>query len=219
MAFERIETYFNDIVDAYEERNCRAGNAAEEYCEQTALALPKRKNMHILDLGCGTGLELNAILSKNETARFTCVDCAPKMLARLRERHKEHSDRILTAEGDFLTRDCGFAFYDGVLSVMALHYYVPEEKLALYKTICSAIKENGFFLETDKFAPTANYEEFCREELLKRRAAIHAPADAHFHFDVPLTIANEAALLFKAGFSEVKVKWAKGTTAVLLATK
>ena len=35
----------------------------------------------------------------------------------------------------------------------------------------------------------------------------------------PLTVANEAALLFKAGFAEVQVCWAKSNTAVLLATR
>ena len=42
--------------------------------------------------------------------------------------------------------------------------------------------------------------------------------DSYYTF-TPLTVANEAALLFKAGFAEVQVRWAKSNTAVLLATK
>lgn len=219
MALERIENYFNDIADVYDERINSTASGAEEYVKQTAAALPNRKNMRILDLGCGSGHELGEILRKNDTVHFTCIDLAPKMLQRLRNRYSDYADRVLTVPGDFLMHDCGFAFYDGVLSVMAMHYYLPEEKLQLYKRICAGLKDNGFFLLTDKFAPTANYEEFCRSEFLKKREVEHNSEGAHYHFDIPLTVANEAAMLFQAGFAEVKVKWAKSSTAVLLATK
>ena len=49
-------------------------------------------------------------------------------------------------------------------------------------------------------------------------AEAHQPEGYYYTF-TPLTVANEAALLFKAGFAEVQVRWAKSNTAVLLATK
>ena len=44
-------------------------------------------------------------------------------------------------------------------------------------------------------------------------------ADEHYYCFTPQYVAGEAALLFKAGFAEVRVCWAKSNTAVLLATK
>ena len=41
----------------------------------------------------------------------------------------------------------------------------------------------------------------------------------HYYCFTPQYVAGEAALLFKAGFAEVRVCWAKSNTAVLLATK
>ena len=92
------------------------------------------------------------------------------------------------------------------------------QKLQLYKNLRAGLKKDGFFLLTDKFAPTQNYQDFCRSEFERKRAEAHQP-EGHYYTFTPLTVANEAALLFKAGFAEVQVRWAKSNTAVLLATK
>ena len=72
---------------------------------------------------------------------------------------------------------------------------------------------------SDKFAPTQMYEDFCRSEFEQKRKEQHLSADGHYYCFTPQYVAGEAALLFKAGFAEVRVCWAKSNTAVLLATK
>ena len=104
-------------------------------------------------------------------------------------------------------------------AMMALHYYSREENLELFHRVCRSIKKGGFFLLSDKFAPTQMYEDFCRSEFEQKRKEQHLSADEHYYCFTPQYVAGEAALLFKAGFAEVRVCWAKSNTAVLLATK
>ena len=64
----------------------------------------------------------------------------------------------------------------------------------------------------------AQLEEQLAEQEQKRKEQ-HLSADEHYYCFTPQYVAGEAALLFKAGFAEVRVCWAKSNTAVLLATK
>lgn len=218
MALERIDTYFNSVVESYDERTRRSVNDAEGYIVKTAEFFPKEKDLHIVDIGSGTGLGLTEILKQNETLQVTCVDCSGKMLQQLKRNLKEYGGRVQTVTGDFFTYDFDSEFYDGALSMMALHYYTREEKLELFKRVRSGIRKGGFFVLSDKFAPTQNYEDFCRSEFERKKSEAHLP-DAHYYTFMPLTISNEIALLFKAGFSEVRLRWAKSNMAVLFAVK
>lgn len=218
MTIEKIDKYFNGIAETYDMRVERQMIDEDGYIVRTVAQFPEKKDMHLLDLGCGTGLELIPILKRDETLHVTAVDCASQMLDILKVNLKDHMERVQTVCADFFTGDLGSNVYDGVLSVMALHYYGKSEMLELFKRIRIALKEDGFFLLTDKFAPAQGYEEFCRSELERKLAEAHLPHDNYYCF-TPRTIANEAALLFKAGFTQVEVRWAKSNTAVLLATK
>ena len=142
------------------------------------------------------------------------MDCSGKMLARLKKNLADYSDRVQVVSADFFDHDFGFEFYDGATATMALHYYSEAQKLQLYKNLRVGIKKDGFFLLTDKFAPTQNYQDFCRSEFERKRTEARQP-EGHYYTFTPLTVANEAALLFKAGFAEVQVCWAKSNTAVL----
>ena len=218
MALEKIDSYFNCVVESYDERIRRNAEDPDGYIVRTAEFFPADQDLNIVDIGSGTGLGLAEILKRNPTLRVTCVDCADKMLGQLKVNLKEYADRVQTVSADFFTYDFGFEFYDGALSMMALHYYSREEKLGLFKRIRSGLKKGGFFVLTDKFAPTQNYEDFCRSDFERKKSEAHLP-DAHYYTFTPQTIANEASLLFKAGFSEVRLRWAKSNMAVLYAVK
>lgn len=218
MALEKIDAYYNSVAETYDDRIRRATTDEDGYIVRAVSVFPQEENLNIVDIGAGTGLELEPLLKRSETLRATCVDCSEKMLIRLNSNLAAYRDRVRTVCADFFEYDFGFEYFDGALSVMALHYYSREEKLALFKKIRGGLKKGGFFLLTDKFAPTQNYEDFCRSEFERKKSEAHLP-QAHYYTFTPSTVANEAALLFKAGFAEVQVRWAKSNTAVLLATK
>lgn len=218
MALEKIDSYFNSVVESYDERQRRGMSDADGYMMKTAEFFPNAENLRVVDIGSGTGLGLAEILKRNPSLRIDCIDCADKMLAQLKVNLKEYGDRVQTIPADFFTYNCDYEYYDGAVSMMALHYYSRDEKLALFKNVRNGIKKGGFFLLTDKFAPSQGYEDFCRSEFEQKKHDMHLP-DAHYYCFTPQTVANEASLLFKAGFAEVRVCWAKSNTAVLFAVK
>lgn len=219
MALEKMDIYYNSVAETYDDRVRRATTDEDGYIVRMAAAFPMKENLNIIDLGAGTGLQLKPLLEKEATLRATCVDCSGKMLARLKKNLADYSDRVQVVSADFFDHDFGFEFYDGATATMALHYYSEAQKLQLYKNLRVGIKKDGFFLLTDKFAPTQNYQDFCRSEFERKRTEARQP-EGHYYTFTPLTVANEAALLFKAGFAEVQVVcWAKSNTAVLLATR
>ena len=79
--------------------------------------------------------------------------------------------------------------------------FTPEQKLELYKKIHAALRPGGFFLEADYIACCEEEETLLRAESARRRARANIPADVFIHFDTPLTLEHELALLRAAGFS------------------
>ena len=64
-----------------------------------------------------------------------------------------------------------------------------------------ALRPGGFFLEADYIACCEEEETLLRAESARRRARANIPADVFIHFDTPLTLEHELALLRAAGFS------------------
>ena len=71
---EKMDDFFNNRIDSYEEHQLNMIDSAKEFYPFTAKHLPMDKNVSILDLGCGTGLELGYYFELNPTARITGID-------------------------------------------------------------------------------------------------------------------------------------------------
>lgn len=55
---EKMGEFFDNRLDGYEEHQLTCIESAREFYLFTASCLPLEPEVHILDLGCGTGLEL-----------------------------------------------------------------------------------------------------------------------------------------------------------------
>ena len=55
---ERMGEFFDNRIDGYEEHQLNCIDGAKEFYPFTAKNLPTHDGCHVLDLGCGTGLEL-----------------------------------------------------------------------------------------------------------------------------------------------------------------
>ena len=121
------------------------------------------------------------------------------MLEKLRAKHAGRRLELRCA--DYLAMDLGAEQYGAVVSVESLHHFTPEQKLELYKKIHAALRPGGFFLEADYIACCEEEETLLRAESARRRARANLPADVFIHFDTPLTLEHELALLRAAGFS------------------
>ena len=83
---EKMDDFFNSRLSGYEAHQLNVIESATEFYPFTASCLPGKKNAHILDLGCGTGLELGYYYDLNPTAKVTGIDMAADMLNALEKK-------------------------------------------------------------------------------------------------------------------------------------
>ena len=152
----------------------------------------------ILDLGCGTGLELDRIWAENPEIDVTGVDLCESMLNKLLTKH---ADKPLTAVcQDYFKYDFSTGRWDAVISFESLHHFLPERKKELYQRIYNGLKAGGIFILGDYIACCDEEEELLRSVYLKKRERFAIPDDCFVHFDIPLTLEHERELLESAGF-------------------
>lgn len=171
----------------------------------------------LLDLGCGTGLELDHIWSLNSYPAVTGVDLCPAMLQKL---HQKHPDKPLTTIcQDYFTYDFGTEQWDAVISFESLHHFLPERKQALYSKIYRGLKKGSVFLLGDYIACCPEEEELLRSVYLEKRARFAIPDEQFIHFDIPLTLEHETSLMIHAGFSIKEINEVSDGATIILAEK
>ena len=84
MALEEMAAFFTARLEGYDEHMRTEIEGASAFYAFTAALLPGRPGAEILDLGCGTGLELEEYFALNPAARVTGVDLCGPMLDALR---------------------------------------------------------------------------------------------------------------------------------------
>ena len=214
---EKMDEFFNNRVDLYEEHQLNAIDCAKEFYPFTAECLPLKPDAFVLDLGCGTGLELDYYFRLNPTARITGIDVAEDMLDVLKKRF---SDKAITViKGSYFDVSFGNSRYDAAVSVESLHHFTKEEKVPLYKKVRQALSPGGFFILTDYFAESEETELRLREELRRIKTKEGIRDGGLYHFDTPLTAEHEIQALEEAGFSCVSVLKRWGATCTVKAVK
>ena len=214
---EKMAQFFDSRLDGYEEHMLTCIESAQIFYQFTANCLPMHPEATVLDLGCGTGLELNAFFRLNPTAAVTGIDLAPGMLARLQQKFANRNIRLIL--GSYFTVPLGTNAFDAAVSVESLHHFTQAEKIPLYRRLHAALKTNGYFILTDYFALDENDEVFLRQELLRLKALQGIEDDTFYHFDTPLTIEHEIQALYTAGFSNVEILGQWGQTYTVRAAK
>lgn len=217
MALEPMGAFFARRLEGYDEHMLRDIAGAKKFYPAAAALLPDFPGCRILDLGCGTGLELEFYFPRNPAARVTGIDLSPEMLEALRSKFPDRD--LDLRRGSYLELSLGEAEYDGAISVESLHHFSPEVKLGLYRRLRRALKPGGCFILADYFAGNdAEEESFFRElRELKRREEV--PEDTLVHFDTPLTREHEMALLREAGFASVEITGNWEATALIRAVR
>ena len=214
---EKMGEFFENRLNGYEEHQLTCIESARAFYPFTASCLPRAADSAILDLGCGTGLELGYYFATVPTARITGIDLAPGMLDALL---KKFPDKALTLiAGSYFDVPLGTCAFDAAVSVESLHHFTKEEKIPLYEKVRNALKPGGFLILTDYFAASDGEERACRTKLKRLKREQGIKDDALYHYDTPLTVEHEMEALRAAGFSSVAVLKNWGATYTLKADK
>ena len=214
---EKMGAFFEARLAGYEEHQLNCIESAREFYPFTAGCLPRAAEAAVLDLGCGTGLELGYYFELVPTAKITGIDLAPGMLAALREKFPDKALHLIA--GSYFDVPLGACAFDAAVSVESLHHFTKEEKIPLYRNVRNALKPGGWLILTDYFALSDEEERSRRAELLRLRQEQGIRDGAFYHFDTPLTVQHETEALRAAGFSSVTVLKSWGQTVTLRANR
>lgn len=213
---EKMDAFFTARIEGYDAHmlttveGCKAGYA------KMAELLPSGIKT-LLDLGCGTGLELEPIFERFAELAVTGIDFTQAMLDELA---KKFAGKQLTLICDnYLTHDFDKAQFDAAVSFQTMHHFTHKVKLALYKKIYEALKPSGVYIECDYMVEEQTLEEYYFAENKRIRKELRIAERELYHYDTPCTIDNQRKLLQQAGFAEVKKVFREENTTMLVANK
>ena len=212
-----MSDFFEARLDEYDEHMLTNIESADEFYPFTTKLLPTFENCHILDLGCGTGLELHEYYLLNPSAKITGVDLSQGMLAALKKKFPNKNIDLIC--GSYFDVPFGISLFDGAVSVESLHHFTKAEKVPLYTKLHRALKDHGYFVLTDYFSLSDEEEQTHRQNLMALKAEQGITDDAFYHYDTPLTVKHETEALLEAGFSSVEVLQNWGATYTIRADK
>ena len=200
---EKMSEFFENRLDSYDNHMLTEIEKADEFYPFTASLLPKDENAKILDLGCGTGLELEFYFPLNPAAKITGIDLSKGMLNAMREKFPYKNISLIC--GSYFDVPFGENAFDAAVSVESLHHFTAEEKRPRYEKLYRALKKGGYFILTDYLCKTDEEEKLYREAYLNQQKEQGISDNEFYHYDTPLTFEHEIEVLKKAGFSSVKV--------------
>jgi tRNA (cmo5U34)-methyltransferase len=214
---ERMADFFDVRSGGYDEDMRRSVSSFDQFygCIASPIVDTKAK-VRVLDIGCGTGLELEAILSKVPNAVVTGIDVSEQMLRRLADKYANYSKQMTLIKGSYLTVPFGEGVYDYAVAVMTLHHFVSDTKRKLYEKIRKALKRRGKYIEGDWVVSSARERQYLLEYEKKQR--LEVSEEGSHHIDIPFSLETQTRLLLEAGFSKVDVIWHEDEAAIYVAS-
>ena len=195
---EEMDAFFTARFEGYDEHmlSCWKGSY-----ELMAKFLPENPGK-ILDLGVGTGIELEHIWERFPEADVTGVDMSKTMLEGLKK--KSEGKNLSIVCGDYFKYDMGENKWDTVISFESFHHFLHDDKVRLYKKIYDGLKVGGSFILGDYIAGSEEEEVLLRDTYFEQRRKFNIPEEQFIHFDIPMTLEHEIAIMKEAGFENIE---------------
>jgi len=200
-----MDRFFDERASTYDNHQKQTVSYFDSLHKAVAGAIEETGGeVRILDLGSGTGIELEWIFARAPNARITCIDISGRMLDKLKDKYETMLEQIEVVKGSFLDMSFQEKYFDYAVSVLTMHHYTYEQKLNLYTKIRKALVPGGKYIEGDHVLPPE--EEKRRLAWYKRqlRANVVSP-DNVYHIDIPFSITTQRKVLLEAGFSQVEL--------------
>ncbi len=213
---EKMDEFFTARVNIYDEHMLEEVEGCAEAYIKMAQLLPENSKT-LLDLGCGTGLELDQIFKKFPALAVTGIDLTRAMLDRLKQKHPSKQLRLLC--GNYFEVDLGKSTYDCAVSFQTMHHFAKEEKVNLYHRIWEVLKEDGLYIECDYMVEEQAEEDLYYAENARLRKELNIREDEFYHYDTPCTVKNQLSMFETAGFSKAEKVFRVENTTIIVAYK
>ncbi len=213
---EKMTDFFTSRVEGYDEHMLNTVEGCRDAYKYMATLVPDTAQS-LLDLGCGTGLELDEIFKIHPTILVTGIDLTQAMLDKLRQKHPQKNMNLLC--GSYFELPFGSNIFDCAVSFQTLHHFTHEKKTGLYRKLYDALKTGSIYIECDYMVESQEAEELYFRENERIRREMGLSDDEFYHYDTPCTITNQITMLKTAGFSNVKQVFREENTTILVAEK
>lgn len=127
-------------------RNVRFSARSASVVEFFNLALPRlpaRTGLHVLDLGCGTGMLVAMLCEERPDLRLTGIDISEKSIARALQVQATQNGAATFIAADYLTLDV--VSQDAILADTVLHL-IPSDDERLVQKLASDLVEGGVLI-------------------------------------------------------------------------
>lgn len=213
---ERMDEFFTKRVNNYDQHMLTNVPGCKEGYIEMAKSIPTTCKS-LLDLGCGTGLELDEILNVLPDIHVTGIDLTQAMLDKLKEKHMDRSIDLIC--GNYFEVPFGKEKYECAISFQTLHHFSHDLKISLYKKIHQALIPNGIYIECDYMVEKQEDEDLYSSENNRIRKELGLLDNVFYHYDTPCTISNQISMLKSAGFIDVTNIFRVENTTILVARK
>ena len=146
MSIETMSDFFAARVEGYDEHMINNVEGCREGYVKMASLIPQN-TQKLLDLGCGTGLELDEIFKRFPDVEVVGIDLTREMLDKLRLKHPKKNMQLICS--DYFKTEFGTNKFDCAVSFETMHHFTPETKIELYRRIYNAVKPGGCYIECD----------------------------------------------------------------------
>ena len=158
----------------------------------------------VLDLGCGTGLEIEHVFRRQPNARITCIDLSEGMIELLVKRYPRQREQLTIVHASYFDHDLEREHFDVAIACVTMHHWLFSAKVDLYQKIWKSLKPEGYFIDSDYMVPEP-LEQALLAAYLKRREEGSLVEGRHYHIDIPFSVATEVRALKQAGFGRTDV--------------
>ncbi len=215
---EKMKDFFNKRAVSYDEHMKNNINNFEKYYKMIADPITKtNERINILDIGCGTGLELKYIFEKAPNAQIIGVDISDEMLELLLDKYENKADQINVIKNSYLTLEFGENKFDYVVSVMTIHHLLYETKKKLYKKILKSLKDNGKYTEGDYVVSKEKEKTLLNQ--FKKRMKQKELNDGFFHIDIPFSLKTQEKLIIEVGYRNFDLIFKEKEAAIYVGIK
>lgn len=213
---EKMDEFFAARVEGYDEHMLNEVGGCREAYEKMAELIPDGTE-NLLDLGCGTGLELAGIFKRFPNVSVTGIDLSKAMLEKLSEKYSDKNINLINA--DYFSIDLGLRCFDTAISFQTMHHFSHEMKIGLYEKIRDSLKSGGVYIECDYMAETQAEEDHWYAEIAHIRKEMNIPENEFYHFDTPCTATNQIKMFKAAGFASAEKVFRMENTTIIIAKK